>query len=432
MARFVSFIHESGDIADFRRNFPEHEFFHVSQNAIPGIIAIDTGNTFAETLKALKRDHSVRPFAGIVFGSEPELYVKAATRVAKNLGLQLFLSDPELVRDKYAMRVALSEKVACPKTRVVGEAEVAADFSDLEFPCVLKPRHGFGSICVYKARNRAELAAAQKGMQAAMAFVAQRHPLAIPTNDMLLEPFVGGTEHNVELFLDRGLPLLEIVSDKLEMVPPYFVKCGHVMPSRLAVDAVEKVKAAARDAATAVGIECGWAHVEVKLENGVVQVIEIAARPGGGYTREMVRIAYDIDMRRTLMDAQLGKIPDPLPAPIHTVFGRNVVCRGMELVFSISGLADAKKTKGFRAVRNKFHGVPKIFMGPPFSFNNTIMSFLVFNPSAAQAESLFEKLDAQIGAVKVRLPSPSLAALSVLFRVLVVLGRKRMRKGHQE
>ena len=432
MARFVSFIHAEEDIADFRRDFPEHEFFYLSQQAIRGINAIVAGNTFAETMEALTREHSLRPFTGIVFGSEPELYVKAADRVAKGLGLRRFLSDAELVRDKYAMRMALSKKVACPQTRVVGEAEVAANFTDLEFPCVLKPRHGFGSICVFKARNRAELAAAQKGMQAAMAFVAQRHPLAIPTNDMLLENFVGGTEHNIELFLDRGQPLLEIVSDKLEMAPPYFVKCGHVMPSRLPVEAVEKVKAAARHAASAVGIEWGWAHVEVKMEHGVAQVIEIAARPGGGYTREMIKIAYDIDMRRTLIDGCLGKTPAPLPAPINTVFGRNVVCRGIELVFSISGLGDAKKTKGFQVVRNKFHGIPKIFIGPPLSFNNTIMSFFVFNPSVAQAERLFEKFDAQIGPIKLRLSSPGLAALTVLFRTLLVLSRKRLRTTDQK
>jgi hypothetical protein len=293
---------------------------------------------------------------------------------------------------------------------------------------VLKPRHGFGSICVFKARNRAELAAAQKGMQAAMAFVARRHPLAIPTNDMLLEDFVGGTEHNIELFLDGGRALLEIVSDKLPMQPPFFVKSGHVMPSRLPIEALEKVKAAARGAADAVGIDWGWAHVEVKLEHGVAHVIEIAARPGGGNTREMVRIAYNIDMRRTLIDGHLGVFPDPLPAPINTIFGRNVVCRGIELVFSISGLGAAKKTQGFQVVRNKFHGVPKIFIGPPLSFNNTIMSFFVFNPCSAKAESFFKKFDAQIGAIKLRLPSPGLAALSVLFRTLLALSRRRPRR----
>ena len=146
----------------------------------------------------------------------------------------------------------------------------------------------------------------------------------------------------------------------------------------------------------------------------------------------MIKIAYDIDMRRTLIDGYLGKVPTPLPAPINTVFGRNVVCCGIELVFSISGLGAAKKTKGFQVVRNKFLGIPKIFIGPPLSFNNTIMSFFVFNPSAAQAESLFEKFDSQIGAIKLRLPSPSLAALSVLFRTLLVLSRKRLRTTEQE
>jgi biotin carboxylase len=146
MARFLCFIHGIGDIAEFRSDFPEHDFFFVSQNSIPGASAVVRPETVEQTIEELKRLHALQPFAGIVFGSGLELYVKSADQFASALGLRRFVSDAEAVRDKYAMRRAFAGKVACPESRVVKAGEDAATLPDLKFPCVLKPRHGFGSI----------------------------------------------------------------------------------------------------------------------------------------------------------------------------------------------------------------------------------------------------------------------------------------------
>jgi cysteine synthase A/argininosuccinate lyase len=308
---------------------------------------------------------------------------------------------------------------------VVKAGEDAATLPDLKFPCVLKPRHGFGSICVFKARNRGELASAQKGMQAAMAFLVRRHPLAIPSDDMLLESFVGGMEHNVELFLANGNSVFELVSDKLPMEGAYFVKTGHVMPSRLSPADVNRVKEAARAAATAVGIEWGWAHAEIKLADGVANVIEIAARPGGGYTRKMVKLAYDLDMRRILIDAHLGSLPVQPLREKNTVFGRNIVSEGIELVFSMPGLATARKSEGFMELRNRFIGMPRIFVGPPLSFDSTIMSYFAFEPSAEKATEIFNRLHTQIRVRRLRFQMKSPAPLAVLFGIIAKFRRQK-------
>ena len=425
MAKFLSFIHAAQDIEDFRSDFPEHEFVHVSQNAIPGVRAVLHQDSVGETMDLLKQDHVASPFAGIVFGSDPELYVKSADQAATALGLRRFVSSPEAVRDKYAMRRAFAGKVACPETRLVRQGDDLSQWPELTFPCVLKPRHGFGSICVFKATNRRELAAAQRGMQAAMAFVAYRHPLAVPSNDMLLENFVGGTEHTVELFVADGTPLLEFVSDKLTMKPPYFIESGDVMPSRLSLDEVERVKEAARGATAAVGFDWGWAHVEIKLEHGVAHVIEIAGRAGGGYTRAMLQRAYQLDPRRVLIEAHLGLLPVQPARTANTVIGRNVVCEGIEFVATIQGLAAAGRTEGFATVRNRFSGWPRIFLGPPLSFDSTILSYFVFDPSPEKAAEIFQRLDAQIRVQRLRFPMKNPAPLAILFGLIATFGGRR-------
>jgi hypothetical protein len=262
-------------------------------------------------------------------------------------------------------------------------------------------------------------------MQAAMAFLVRRHPLAIPSDDMLLESFVGGMEHNVELFLANGNSVFELVSDKLPMEGAYFVKTGHVMPSRLSPADVNRVKEAARAAATAVGIEWGWAHAEIKLADGVANVIEIAARPGGGYTRKMVKLAYDLDMRRILIDAHLGSLPVQPLREKNTVFGRNIVSEGIELVFSMPGLATARKSEGFMELRNRFIGMPRIFVGPPLSFDSTIMSYFAFEPSAEKATEIFNRLHTQIRVRRLRFQMKSPAPLAVLFGIIAKFRRQK-------
>ena len=424
MARLISFIHSAQEIAEFQNDFPEHDFTPVSQNAFPGLWAVLRENDFEKTIEALAVEHARRPFAGIVFGSDLELYVKAADRIARALGLRRFVSDAEVVRDKFLMRQALSVKVACPRTRLVCAGEDAASWPDLEFPCVLKPRHGLGSVCVFKAGNRRDLAAAQRGLQAATAFLSSRYPLAIPSDDMLLEDFVGGTEHTVEMFLVDGRAVLEVVSDKLPMEVPYFIETGDVMPSRLPPEDIPMIKEAARGAAAAVGMQWGWAHVEIKWAAGVAYVIEIAARPGGGYTRAMLRTAYNIDPRAVLIDAHLGKPPVQPLAAVNTVFGKNVVSEGLELVFSITGLDAARQCVGFLEMKNRFTGVPRVFLGPPLSFNSTILSFFVFDSSQERAVELFKNLDGLIKVRRFRLPFPSPTLLVPLFAALSLAKRR--------
>ena len=425
MGRFVCFINDARDIGEFHWDFPEHEFFFVSQLPLPGADAVVGPETVGRLLEELGRQHEAKAFVGMVFGSSLELYVKTADQCARALGLRRFVTDPEAVRDKHAMRLALAGRVACPESRVVTAGQVAADLPDLRFPCVLKPRHGFGSICVFKATNRRELAAAQRGMQAALEFLVRRHPLVIPSNDMLLESFVGGTEHTAELFVVDGQPVLELISDKLPMEAPYFIESGDVMPSRLAADDVERIKAAARAAATAVGVVWGWAHVEIKLDGGVAHVIEIAGRPGGGYTRAMVRTAYGLDPRRVLIEAQTGLLPIQPDREARTVFGRNVVCEGIEIVVALPGLAEVERRDGFHVVRNRFHGTPRIFLGPPLSFDSTILSYFVCDPVPEKAAQKFREVDSALRVRRLRIPIKSPAPLAAVFAAIAFFRPKR-------
>jgi biotin carboxylase len=348
-------------------------------------------------LEGLAREHATSPFQGIVFGSTPETYVLDAARAAEALGLPRFLAHPEAARDKYAMRRLFSGHAACPPTRLIRSAADLERAADVGFPCVLKPRHGYGSVCVVKSCDRGHLHEQYRRMRASLAVLSREAPAAMASDDMLLEPFVGGTEHTVELFVRDGRPALEIVSDKLPMLPPWFLETGDIMPSGLAPPDRELVLAAARSAARALCIEQGWAHVEIKLHDGVAHVIEIAARNGGGYTREMIRLAYGIDPRKTLVDHHLGIPPVQPLRQSNTVIGRNVLARGLSLAWGVRGRDRWLGHRSFREITRRVRGgLPRLVAGPPYSFDSTLMSFFVFDPDRERALETFAAADATI------------------------------------
>jgi len=91
------------------------------------------------------------------------------------------------------------------------------------------------------------------------------------------------------------------------------------------------------------------------------------------------------------------------------------------------GLAAARKSEGFMELRNRFKGMPRIFVGPPLSFESTIMSYFAFEPSAEKAMEIFNRLYTQIRVRGLRCQMKSPAPLAILFRFIGLISRIRVR-----
>jgi hypothetical protein len=138
---------------------------------------------------------------------------------------------------------------------------------------------------------------------------------------------------------------------------------------------------------------------------------------GGAHREEASRqLAAGVCMRISAVRAFL--------APL-TVFGRNIVCEGIELVFARSGLAAARQSAGFMELGNRFAGRPRIFVGPPLSFDSTIMSYFAFDPSAEKAAEIFDRLHSQIRPRRIRFPIKSPAPLAVVFGMMAKFRRRK-------
>jgi len=108
----------------------------------------------------------------------------------------------------------------------------------------------------------------------------------------------------VNAFSLRGEFHALTVTDRLTAEPPAFgVALAHVWPSEAGGEAAE----VAESAVSALGIENGPSYTQLRIGPDGPQVIEVAARLGGGHDAELAKLALGVDLNDLALDAALGE-----------------------------------------------------------------------------------------------------------------------------
>ncbi len=113
-----------------------------------------------------------------------------------------------------------------------------------------------------------------------------------------------GPEVTVNAFSLRGEFHPLTVTDRLTAEPPAFgVALAHVWPS----EAGGQAAAVAESAVAALGIENGPTYTQLRIGPEGPQVIEVAARLGGGHDAELAKLALGVDLNGLALQAALGE-----------------------------------------------------------------------------------------------------------------------------
>jgi biotin carboxylase len=220
--------------------------------------------------------------------------VPIAARVAERLRLPHPVEPgaAAITVSKLRQRERFAEHgVPQPRWQVVSEP--AANLAG-HVPCVVKAPDRQGQRGLTLVHSPDELPAAIAG-----ALAESRSGLAI------IEELVEGPEVQVGAFSIGGRFFPLTVTDRLTAEPPAFgVALTHVWPSE--VDAAEAFRVA-EAAAAAVGITDGPTHLELRIGPEGPQVMELAARLGGGHNAELCRAAVGVDLNSLALAVALGE-----------------------------------------------------------------------------------------------------------------------------
>jgi biotin carboxylase len=226
--------------------------------------------------------------------------VGIAARIAERAGLPHPISPQTavLATNKLRQRERLAEAgVPQPRSWVVGSGD--------EPPAVDGP-------VVVKAPDRQ----GQKGLTlvvdpAALVPAIETARAAARSGIALVEELVDGPEVTVVGFsIDGKFTALTVTDRILAELPAFGVALAHVWPSQAGGQAA----AVAEAAVAALGIENGPSYTQLRIGPDGPQVIEVAARLGGGHDAELVQTVLGVDLNGLALDAALG---NELALPPH-------------------------------------------------------------------------------------------------------------------
>jgi biotin carboxylase len=229
--------------------------------------------------------------------------VGVAARVADHLRLPhpVSAASAALAVSKLRQRARFDEAgVPQPRWRAVGRDDSTAG---LPVPAVVKAPDRQG---------QRGLSVVTRGM--GLADAVARAQKASRAETALVEELVRGPEVTVNAFSVGGVFHPLTVTDRETADPPAFgVALAHVWPSRYADEQTVEV---ARLAAEALGIENGPTYTQLRLGWEGPQVIELAARLGGGHDAELCRAALGVDLNALALAAAVGEpVEPPRPEP---------------------------------------------------------------------------------------------------------------------
>jgi biotin carboxylase len=225
--------------------------------------------------------------------------------------------------DKYLMRQSFDAfAISSPQYTLANDDYLN---KKLRFPVIVKPTDRSGSLGVKKVERLIDLQDA-----------VERAKAESFTKQAIVEEFVGGTEVSVETISWQGNHYVLAVTDKVTTEDPYFVELEHHQPSQHTNVILEKIIAETKKALSALQINYGASHTELKItDDGSIYIIEVGARMGGDFIgSHLVELSTGYDFVKGVIDVALGRFDIPVITK-HKHSGVYFLCQESKYVLPI-------------------------------------------------------------------------------------------------
>jgi biotin carboxylase len=260
------------------------------------------------------------------------------------------------VRDKLAFRRLFKEReFPCPEFHHLPAGEDAGKLlPGLEFPVVVKARRLSASRGVIRADDPAALMRAVNWVRA----IQTRADRDAQELGLVIEDFIQGREYALEGCLQRGeLTILALFDKPDPLDGPYFEETLYITPSRLPQALQERIHQEVARACRAAGLITGPVHAEVRINDGGIWLLEVAARSIGGLCARVLDHLLGMSLEELILrQAVAESLPASLPAGMEKAgeggaagvmmipIPRRGIYRGLE------GLAGAQSLPGVTGV----------------------------------------------------------------------------------
>ena len=205
-----------------------------------------------------------------------------AAHIADELGLDhLSLRSARLAASKNLQRETLhAAGVMVPEFSLhhVSDPEI---LSSIPFPRIVKPASLSASRGVIRANDQGEFGAAVQRLAAIIKATTSASGAA--GGNFLIESYIPGVEFALEGIVVNGKLHTLAIFDKPDLLEgPFFAETIYVTPSRHDLETLDQLEKCAAAAVSALKIDRGPVHIELRFNDDGAWIVELAARPIGG------------------------------------------------------------------------------------------------------------------------------------------------------
>lgn len=269
--------------------------------------------------------------------------------------LQLPGMDEETAKratDKYEMIKAFQKyNVPHPHFLYVPKEKRVTNYSNVNYPVIVKPVDMAGSRGIYLANNKVELEKAVINSS-----------LASDRGDVIIEEYMDGPEVSVELVVKNGEPFVIQVTDKTTSGAPHFAETGHLQPSQLSDEIIEKIKEVACNAAKSLNLKNSLGHAEIKVTSNGPKMVEIGARAGGdGIAEQLIELSTGVSFSEIAIQIAMGNeitIPNTRlnrASCIRFILSQNGILRSVKGIETVNKMNNIHEIKIYGDIGKNYH-----------------------------------------------------------------------------
>lgn len=205
-------------------------------------------------------------------------------------------------KNKYMMRKRVQNLSSVKQPKF----EIYSPSKQYDFPVIVKAVDSCGKKGVSLAKNAEEFNQA----------LANAKESSSDKHSVLIEEYLcGGQEYSIECISYLHKHIIVQYTEKDSSGPPHFVECGHHQPANISDEIKGKIQIAVNDILEELGLNCGMAHMELKVIDGDVYFIEVGARAGGDHIADtLTLLSTDYDYFKAAIECSLGIFK---PSDIH-------------------------------------------------------------------------------------------------------------------
>lgn len=268
------------------------------------VLVCDT-NKIEEIIKTIEDNLNLDEIVGITTTSE--FYIKI---VAQLTDFYLLSGNPvevvNNIRNKAMVRTLTNELPSVYKPNyhnITSLSELEYVKNNIPYPCVVKPVDDSGSKGVLKCQSYEEVLGHVKYLFSQNVNIRNQSIM----KSILIEEYIEGQEYSAEILSYKGKHKIIGITKKTVGNEPFFVEKGHFFPYKS--KAIEDYTEGFIEILNSLNWQEGPIHLEFKIKNSKIFIVEINGRLAGGMIPELIRYSMEIDLLKEQLRVSMDKPP---------------------------------------------------------------------------------------------------------------------------